>query len=515
VLGKVDIVRVIGRYVNLKRRGSQYVGLCPFHKEKNPSFYVDPDKGVYHCFGCGASGNVITFLAEIEGISKAEALSLLAEEFGIEIKTHQYEEELTTYKVLQEAAKYYKINLMKNNGVVDYLKGRGLEISSIAEWELGFSPDKYGVIRYLIEKGFSTEEILSSGIAINTGKEIFDRFHGRLIFPIKDITGRIVSFSGRALGEDEPKYLNGPDTKVFKKSEVLFGLDKAKTHARKEGFIYIVEGYVDAILMHQAGYKNTVAVMGTSISEDHVKSIYRFVKRVILIPDGDEAGIRSAEKHIFTLAKGGLNVQVIRLDGNMDPADYVLKGLKFPEPVDALDFLLGERVEDPLEFSTRLEKGKTFVSLISQSDENLSAFYKVKLEKWAGTEININAKGGMDIGKGKEEGIKGLEKWLLLGYAYGLKDKVLGILELIDTKNSFEHRLEFFIKGGKDFAEFAGTIGGRELSVIFDEKISKEEVERVLEEVLKRLRVERAIKSNSFDMKTLMEIYNLKKEVGV
>jgi hypothetical protein len=162
-----------------------------------------------------------------------------------------------------------------------------------------------------------------------------------------------------------------------------------------------------------------------------------------------------------------------------------------------------------------LEKGKTFVSLISQSDENLSAFYKVKLEKWAGTEININAKGNMEAGKGKEEGIKGLEKWLLLGYAYGLKDKVLGILELIDTKNSFEHRLEFFIKGGKDFAEFAGTIGGRELSVIFDEKISKEEVERVLEEVLKRLRVERAIKSNSFDMKTLMEIYNLKKEVGV
>jgi hypothetical protein len=267
--------------------------------------------------------------------------------------------------------------------------------------------------------------------------------------------------------------------------------------------------------MHQAGYKNTVAVMGTSISEDHVKSIYRFVKRVILIPDGDEAGIRSAEKHIFTLAKGGLNVQVIRLDENMDPADYVLKGLKFPEPVDALDFLLGERVEDPLEFSRRLERGKTFVSLISQSDENLATFYKVKLEKWAGTEININAKGNMETGKGKEEGIKGLEKWLLLGYAYGLKDKVLGILELIDTKNSFEHRLEFFIKGGKDFAEFAGTIGGRELSVIFDEKISKEEVERVLEEVLKRLRVERAIKSNSFDMKTLMEIYNLKKEVGV
>jgi len=176
MLEKVDILRVIGRYVNLKRRGSQYVGLCPFHKEKNPSFYVDPDKGVYHCFGCGASGNAITFLAEIEGISKAEALSLLAEEFGIEIKTHQYEEELTTYKVLQEAAKYYKINLMKNSGVLDYLKGRGLEISSIAEWELGFSPDKYGVIRYLIEKGFSTEEILSSGIAINTGKRFLIGF---------------------------------------------------------------------------------------------------------------------------------------------------------------------------------------------------------------------------------------------------------------------------------------------------------------------------------------------------
>ena len=515
MLERVDIVKVISRYVNLRVRGSQYVGLCPFHKEKNPSFYVDPDKGVYHCFGCGASGNAITFLAEIEGISKAEALSILAEEFGIEIKTHQYDEELITYKVLQEAAKYYKINLMKDNGILDYLRGRGLEISSIAEWELGFSPDKYGVIRYLIEKGFSTEEILSSGIAINTGKEIFDRFYGRVIFPIRDVTGRIVSFSGRILGEGEPKYLNGPDTKVFKKSEVLFGLDKAKSFARREGFLYLVEGYIDTILMHQAGYKNTVAIMGTSISEEHVKSIYKFAKRVILIPDGDEAGIRSAEKHILTLAKGGLNVQIVRLEENLDPSDYISKGIKFPEPIDALDFLLGEKVEDPLEFSKRLEKGKTFVSLISLSDENLATFYKVKLEKWAGTEINVNPKNRFGFETGKDEGIKGLEKWLLLGYAHDLKDKVLEILDLIDTKNSFEHRLEFFVKGGKSFTEFAGTISGREISAIFNENITKEEVERVLEEILKRLRVEKAIKSNKFDMKTLMDIYNLKKEVGV
>ncbi|EJF05886.1 DNA primase, catalytic core [Thiovulum sp. ES] len=334
------------------------MGLCPFHKEKNPSFYVDPDKGVYHCFGCGASGNAVTFLAEIEGISKAEALSMLAEEFGIEIKTHQYDEDLVTYKVLNEAAKYYKINLVKDNRVLDYLKSRGLEVRSVAEWELGFSPDKYGVIRYLIEKGFSMEEILSSGIAVNTGREVFDRFYGRVIFPIRDVTGRIVSFSGRIFGEGEPKYLNGPDTKVFKKSEVLFGLDKAKSYARKEGFLYIVEGYMDAILMHQAGYKNTVAVMGTSLSEEHIKGIYRFVKKAILIFDGDEAGLRSAEKHVFVLAKGGLNVQVIKLKENSDPADYVLSGMKFPEPIDALDFLLGERVEDPLEFSKRLERVK-------------------------------------------------------------------------------------------------------------------------------------------------------------
>ncbi len=511
MLDRVDIVRVIGKYVSLKKRGSQYVGLCPFHKEKNPSFYVDPDKGVYHCFGCGASGNALTFLAEIEGISRFEALSILAEEFGIEIKINQYEEELVNYKVLQEAAKYYKINLMKNTSVLDYLKGRGLETNSIAEWELGFSPDKYGVIRYLIERGFSTEDILSSGIAVNTGKEIFDRFYGRIIFPIRDITGRIVSFSGRVLREGEPKYLNGPDTRIFKKSEVLFGLDKAKSYARKEGYMYVVEGYMDTILMHQAGYKNTVAVMGTSMSEEHVKKVYRFVKRVILIPDGDEAGIISAEKHIYTLVKGGLNVQVVRLEKNMDPADYILKGINFPEPVDALDFILGERVDEPLEFSKKLEKGKTFVSLIFQSDENLGIFYKAKLEKWAGMSINIKTKAEFETVK--DEGIKGLEKWLLLGYAYRLYGKVLEILDLIDTKNSFEHRLEYFIKGGKEFSEFAETIGGKELSVVFKQDITREEVERILEEILKRLKVERAIKGNKVDIKTLMEIY--KKEVGV
>ncbi len=515
MLEKVDIIKVVGRYVSLKRVGSQYAGLCPFHKEKTPSFYVDPDKGVYHCFGCGASGNAITFLSEIEGITRREALSILAEEFGLDISNYQYEKQPIIYEVLRESAKFYKSQLVKHTLIMDYLKNRGLNSGSLAEWEIGFSPDKYGLIKYLIKKGFSSEDILSSGVAISTGKEIFDRFYGRIIFPIKDITGNVVSFAGRVVEGGEPKYLNGPDTKIFKKSEVLFGLDKAKSFARKEGFLYLVEGYIDVILMYQEGYKNTVGIMGTHLSEEHAKRIYRFAKKVVIIPDSDEAGMKSAEKSIFSLAKAGIDVHVILLENGLDPADYLQHGKELPEPITAFNFILGEKPKDPVKFSEKLTKAKNFISILKSSDENLAIFYLGELEKWAGTKVDLGELSVREVIKKSNSSLANLDKILILGYAYGFKGEVMDILSRLTAKTSLQHRLETYITSGKDFAEFFETLKSEEASSVYALNMERDEVFKVLRRILTQMEVEDKVKRAKGDIKALLEVYNIKKEVGV
>lgn len=515
LLEKVDIIKVVSKYVSLKRVGSQYAGLCPFHKEKTPSFYVDPDKGIYHCFGCGASGNAITFLSEIEGITRREALSILAEEFGLDIGDYGNDKRPVIYEVLRESVKFYKSQLMKHTLVMDYLKNRGLSSGSLAEWEIGFSPDKYGLIKHLIKKGFSSEDILSSGVAISNGKEIFDRFHSRIIFPIKDITGNVVSFAGRVVEGWEPKYLNGPDTKIFKKSEILFGLDKAKSFARKEGFLYLVEGYIDVILMHQEGYKNTVGIMGTHLSEEHAKRIYRFVKKVIIIPDSDEAGIKSAEKSIFVLAKSGIDTYVILLEDGLDPADYLRQSRILPEPITAFSFILGEKPKDPVKFSERLNKAKNFISLLKSSDENLATFYISELEKWAGTKVNVGELSVREVIKRSVSSLANLDKILILGYAYGFKGEVMDILNRLTAKTSLQHKLETYITAGKDFAEFFETLKSEEASSIYSSNMGKEEVFKVLRRILKQMEVEDKVKRARGDIKALLEVYNIKKEVGV
>ena len=310
---RVDIVQLIGERVPLKKAGRSYVGLCPFHSEKTPSFHVDPDRRTYHCFGCSEQGDVFTWLEKQDGLTPAEALRTLAERAGVELTSRRAPEEQEREKRLlagNDTAHFYFRQALRGTAagkaVAAYIGGRGIQPETVERFGLGYAPDQFdGLLSYLRKKGFSEEEAVAAGLVGAGERGPYDRFRDRLMVPIKDGRGRIVAFGGRAMRPDQPgKYVNSPQTALFNKSATLYGLDVARAAIRKERTAVIVEGYFDAIAMHQAGFTNTVASMGTALTEDqyHVLDAMR-IERAVVAFDGDAAGQRSAEARGSELAR--------------------------------------------------------------------------------------------------------------------------------------------------------------------------------------------------------------------
>jgi DNA primase len=310
---RVDIVQLVGERVPLKKAGRAYKGLCPFHSEKTPSFQVDPDRRMYHCFGCGESGDVFTWLEKQDGLTPSEALKLLAERAGVELSTRRDPEDQERDKRLlaaNDTAHFYFRQALRGTErgreVARYIAERGIEPSALDSFGLGYAPDlRDGLLLYLRKKGYTDEEAVAAGLLSSNERGTLDRFRDRLMVPIRDGRGRIIAFGGRALRPDQPgKYLNSPQTTLFNKSATLYALDAARTAIRKERTAVIVEGYFDAIAMHQAGFSNTVASMGTALTEDqyHVLDAMR-VERAIVAFDGDPAGQSSAERRGSELAR--------------------------------------------------------------------------------------------------------------------------------------------------------------------------------------------------------------------
>ncbi|TME92239.1 MAG: DNA primase [Chloroflexi bacterium] len=310
---RVDIVQLIGERVPLKKAGRSYVGLCPFHSEKTPSFHVDPDRRTYHCFGCSEQGDVFTWLEKQDGLTPAEALRTLAERAGVELTSRRAPEEQEREKRLlaaNDTAHFYFRQALRGTAagkaVAAYIGGRGIQPETVERFGLGYAPDQFdGLLSYLRKKGFSEEEAVAAGLVGAGERGPYDRFRDRLMVPIKDGRGRIVAFGGRAMRPDQPgKYVNSPQTALFNKSATLYGLDVARAAIRKERTAVIVEGYFDAIAMHQAGFTNTVASMGTALTEDqyHVLDAVR-IERAVVAFDGDAAGQRSAEARGSELAR--------------------------------------------------------------------------------------------------------------------------------------------------------------------------------------------------------------------
>ena len=336
LVARNPIEDVVGQRVNLRRSGSNMFGLCPFHGEKTASFSVAPDKGIYYCFGCHKGGGVINFVMELEGLSYPDAVRNLATRCGMEVpEDEQYQSRYRAQERLwalhKEAARFFHSQLYAPIGkdALQYAVGRGMTKTTLTKFGIGYAPDSWDMlVKAMTAKGYTKQELIDSGLVTESKKNgnIFDRFRDRLMFPIIDIRGNVIGFGGRIMNNKDPnaaKYLNSPETLIFNKRKNLFGLNYAKKS--KLGYLILVEGYMDAIALHQYGFDCAVASLGTSLTEEHAVLISRYVEQVILIYDGDEAGQRATRRAIPILEKAGIRVKVLQMKDAKDPDEYLKK----------------------------------------------------------------------------------------------------------------------------------------------------------------------------------------------
>ena len=328
-----DIVDVISQYVHLKRSGRNYFGLCPFHSEKSPSFSVSPDKQIFHCFGCGVGGNVITFISKIEGMNFVETVQSLAERANIQLPTLEntgdsLKEELKAkvYKVNEFTAQYYHENLYKPQAKTaqEYVKKRQLNNETLKSFRIGFSGKFDELYQELKKQGFEEKEILESGLVNKNDRgQYIDRYRNRLMFPICDVRGRVIAFGGRVLDDSKPKYINSPENVVYSKGRHLFGLNVAKKGDTKK--LLIVEGYMDVISLHQRGITNVVAPLGTALTEQQGWLLRKSAEQIILSFDSDAAGLQAKLRALDILQNMGCDLRILQVEGAKDPDEYIVK----------------------------------------------------------------------------------------------------------------------------------------------------------------------------------------------
>jgi DNA primase len=337
ILSKVDIGDVIGDYVQLKKSGRNYIGLCPFHSEKTPSFSVSIEKQFYHCFGCNAGGNAISFLMDLEGHSFPQAVQALGDKAGIQLNIeHQspeqnqerHQEKELVMKAHHLAAQLFHHVLMERSEGAEareYLEKRGFQIETIKEFQLGFAPNSWDFLVQFLEKRKYPMSLMEKGglLAKSEGNKFFDRFRNRIMFPIWDTQGNVIAFGGRMIGDGQPKYLNSPESTIFRKNKQLFNFHRSRQDIRQEQSVILFEGYVDVISAWQAGFHNVTASMGTSLSDDQARIIRRNTEQVILCYDGDQAGTEAINRAAETLEKQGCLLKVAMLPNQLDPDEYL------------------------------------------------------------------------------------------------------------------------------------------------------------------------------------------------
>ncbi len=401
ILETSRIEEVIGDFVTLKKRGANYLGLCPFHNEKTPSFSVSPSKGIYKCFGCGKAGNVVNFIIEHEHYSYPEALKYLAKRYGIEVEeeevTPEMQQELdereSMFAVNTFVAKHLQENLFdtqegKSIGL-SYLKERDFRESTIENFQLGYAIDNWEAYsKNAIENGYKKEILVKTGLSINKDDRLIDRFKGRVIFPIHNLTGKVIGFGGRILSSEKStaKYINSPESDVYNKSKVLYGIYFARNAIVKQNNCFLVEGYTDVISLFQAGIENVVSSSGTSLTVDQIKLVKRFTPNITILYDGDPAGIKASFRGIDLILEQGMNVKIVLFPEGEDPDSYVrshrtseVEEFITKEAVDFIKFktnlLIDETVGDP---AGRAALIKEIVNTIAQIPDGISRSVYIK-----------------------------------------------------------------------------------------------------------------------------------------
>ena len=564
-----DIVDVISGYVKLQRKGSSYFGLCPFHNEKSPSFSVSPSKQMYYCFGCGAGGNVFTFLMEYENYSFMEALRVLADRAGIQLPQQEYSQEAkeqadlkaTLLEVNKLAAKYYYYQLRRENGAqgMAYLKGRELSEETINRFGLGYS-DKFSndLYRYLKSKNYSDEILRQSGLFnVDERRGMYDKFWNRVIFPIMDVNNRVIGFGGRVMGDAKPKYLNSPETKIFDKSRNLYGLNIARTSRKKN--LIICEGYMDVISMHQAGFNNAVASLGTALTSQQASLLKRYTDEVLIIYDSDEAGVKAALRAIPMLKTAGLATKVInlkpykdpdefiknmgkeafqeRLDQGMNSFMYELHALEqqydMKDPQGKTDFFK-ETARKMLRFEDEIERNN-YIQAVADSyriePENLRKMVNCMAMQGVGIQEPMKPKSGQNRSREKQDGYEMSQKLMLtwLTSYPEIFGQVSQYISPDDFTNPLYHTVaEMLYRQYSDgelnparlLNNFTDSDEQKEVAAVFNARIpleTEEERKKALLDVICRLKensiAHRTAQLAPTDMKGLMELMESKKKL--
>ncbi len=569
---KNDIVDVVSQYVKLTRRGSSYFGLCPFHNEKTPSFSVTPAKQMYYCFGCGAGGNVFNFVMEYENYSFGEALSHLAERAGVELPKIEYsqaarakaEKRATLLEINKEAGRYFYYQLRRENGktAYAYLKGRGLSEETIRKFGLGYS-DKYSndLYQYLKSKNYSDELLRESGLFnVDERQGMYDKFWNRVIFPIMDVNNRVIGFGGRVMGEGKPKYLNSPETQIFDKGRNLYGLNIART--TRKNYLILCEGYMDVISMHQAGFTNAVASLGTALTSGHASLIKRYTQEVLLLYDSDQAGVKAALRAIPILREAGVNSRIVNLRPHKDPDEFIkAEGAEAFEKrleaaMDSFMFRIhiasGEfQMEEPqgqnrffdrcaeylLELSDELERNLYIEAIVKEyhkygiTTENLRKRVNSLALRGTPAERRTVPKSSEPAGKKKENAADKAQKLMLTWLV-----TYPGIFETVEkylTPSDFvvplykevadmlwNQRKEGEVNPARLLNAFTDSEEQREVASLFNATIhleTKEEQEKAFSDALLRIKQESLAEKNKnwdpTDMGALQELIQAKKEL--
>ena len=386
VRDRVDIAEVVGHHVSLTRAGQNLKGLCPFHQEKSPSFTVSPSRQIFHCFGCGAGGNVFTFLMRITGANFPETVRELGQKFGIDVpdsgpSAGPHAAQASRIEPLNRAARAWFQQSLRD-GVAgamarDYLASRGIRPETIERFEIGCALAEWdGLIKALSKQGFAQSDLAAAGLTVarEHASGAYDRFRARVMFPITDLRKRVVGFGGRILGEGTPKYLNSPDTPLFKKGQTLYALDLAREAVARLKTVIVVEGYFDAVALHQAGLTHTVATLGTALTAEHIQVLRRFASKVVLLFDPDQAGVRAALRGLDLFVNSGLGVKVVTLPAGEDPDTYVRK--EGPEAFTRLEEQAPSLLDFALEHSVSTAESSTIEGRIRSVDDVLRILQK-------------------------------------------------------------------------------------------------------------------------------------------
>ena len=569
VRARNDIVDVISQYVTLKKKGANYFGLCPFHNEKSPSFSVSPGKQMYYCFGCGAGGNVITFIMEYENYSFGEALKYLADRAGITLPEAEDSKEARAQRDLKNtlleinrlAANYFYYQLKQPQGRpgYEYLKNRRLTDETITHFGLGFAnktPDD--LYRYMRSKGYDDSILKETGLFFIEERGARDKFWNRVMFPILDVNNRVIGFGGRVMGDGEPKYLNSPETKLFDKSRNLFGLNFARKS--REKYLLICEGYMDVIAMHQAGFTNAVASLGTAFTAQHALLLKRYTDQAVLTYDSDGAGIRAALRAIPILKEAGISAKVLNMKPYKDPDEFIknLGREEFQKRIDeAVNSFLFEisvirseyNMQDPesktgfynavakklLEFPEKLER--------DNYTEAVAREYMIPAEDLKRLVNSLGERGGFALRtpkqerpkkkKEKDDGVRKSQRLLLTWLIEEPKlfETIRGIITPEDFTDELYKRaaglvfdeyekngsieparvLNHFIEGDEQYREAAALFNAR-----LDESLSNEEQRKAFSETIKKIKrfslEERSKKAS--DIRELQEIIRQKSELN-